>query len=194
MLYLPCRPIPVAYVPRRKAMNHRQVPNVTIGVYCVYVDDMLQLRYTTALDIDKKVSETRLRQIVETVEKMLQCRVCMVCETCKGYHIYVNKYWYNVTKLYTLLMKLTRHVPEIDKYQIRLGWDRSETYCGWMIIRVGGKYDTSDINVIQYEPELCTDDCHRKWIEGVREMIEMCKRFETSEILEMLRLRPVIFR
>jgi len=194
MMYLPCSPILVAYVPRRSVAKNRETTTVTIGAYCMYIDNMCQIRYTVALDIDRHVSETRLEQICDVIRKHLKTDIAMICRTAKGYHIYVTDYWYNPIQLYHKLMKLVKHVPELDKYQIKLGFIRSEAFCGWMIVRLGGKYLKHDIEVIYYEPSKCKDICHRIWIKKIYLLIELFKMYDPWDIVEIFNIPIAYFR
>jgi len=168
-----CEPIMLKYTPSRKATKNRVKPLETIGIYLMYPDERLQIRYTYAFDIDKKVTRQRLQQIIETIKKHLKCDIPMICETSKGYHIYISKFWYNPYKTYAEIMKLRKHVPEFDYLQLKLGFMRLRKIDTWAIIRVGGKYETPDIKVIYFDPSCINDLCHRSWIKHVYLLIKL---------------------
>ncbi len=194
MILLPCSPIPVAYVPRRSAAYNRHATTITLGIHLLYIDTNMQIRYTAAIDIDRKVSEDRLKQIVNTVEKLLQCRVVMICETCKGYHLYIDKYWYNPNRLIRLLTRLVKHVPEMDKYQVKLGIVRQRVSDLWMIVRIGGKYGKPDIDVTYDDIDSVSDPCHRNWLRDVKNLIQYLKTVDIWEIVKLWDIDVAWFR
>ncbi len=182
-----CRPALFIYKPRRKVTLNRGVSFVTIGATLWYQDDNNVTRYTWAFDIDKKVSQNRLWDIIRYIEKQLETKIVMIVETEKGYHLYIDKYWYSVTKAYHEIRRVYKKIPELDVGHIRVSYLRHKKYNCWGIIRVSGKYENTCLRVVAECIDSVVDLCHRNYLRHIYNLLNILRHFDTETLIDTLK-------
>lgn len=183
----PLRPILCIYRPTRRATLNRGTPELTVGINLYFLKEPLtkeelgflrQAQYpvqflhqtrkalwTWGLDIDR--SNVNIREIV----RQLKEDVLMIVKTSKGYHLYLDICEDSPFKVFKKVYRVEKTVG--DTGHVRLAKIRLNRGClAWGVLRIGGKYERHDLEVIEDRIEYATDFRHACWLLNVRRLIE----------------------
>ncbi len=189
----PLRPILCVYRPTRRATLGRGVPELTVGINLYFLKEPLtreeleflhQAQYpvqflhqtrkalwTWGLDIDNQ--RINIREIV----KQLKDEVLMVVRTSKGYHLYLDICEDSPFKVFKHVYKIEKRLG--DTGHVRLAKIRLNRNClAWGVLRICGKYERHDLEIIEDRIEHATDFRHACWLLNVRRLIETGRIFD----------------
>ncbi len=166
----------VLYTPSRKATFNRVKAHSTLAVNLYFLEceldereiDMLKravqghenvepirllkrtgkVLFTWALDIDKK--HVDIWKIVDDLDRKIG--VTAVLETAKGYHVYLSIIERSPEKVIRQVYKIEKTYGDVGHVRLAVKRERRRTLT-WGVIRVRGKYQTHDIEVLYACPK-----------------------------------------
>lgn len=199
---VPLRPILCIYRPTRRATLNHGVSQLTVGINLYFLKESLtqeeltflrQAQYpvqflhqtrkalwTWGLDIDNR--RVNVREIV----RQLRDDVLMIVRTSKGYHLYLDICEDSPFKVFKRVYKVEKTIG--DAGHVRLAKIRLNRSClAWGVLRIGGKYEKHDLEVIEDRIENATDFRLACWLLNVRCLIETGR---ISDVLSRARTVP----